>query len=295
MPTLTDVLQRYKVPFRQHGEDHHVTGGWIGCQCPWCSSSGFHFGFHLSTGATSCWKCGNHNSIRSLARLCRIDYSEASKLLDLKTPFPKTRAVGTLEFPFGASTVSSVTPLPLPHHRYLESRGFDPVEIQKLWTVSAIGKEHKLSWRLFVPISNPTGRIVSWTTRAIGSTNGPKYISAAASQEEEPHKHLLYGAQLARLSIVIVEGPLDAWAIGPGAVATCGVSYSRQQIDAMSRYPYRAVCFDREPVAQRRAAKLCEELDGYPGRTTRIELLTGEDPADADPAEIAEIRRDFLG
>ncbi len=292
--TLTDILRQHNVPFRQHGEDHHVTAGWIGTTCPWCGGSGHHFGFHLGSGAASCWKCGPHNRTDAVARLCKIRYGIAVKLLGderriasgrperLTTAFQKPKGVGPLE------TV---------HLQYLYNRGLpSAIDLVRLWGIQGIGLSGgALAWRIYIPIRNQVGQTVSWTTRAIGSTSSLRYISASADEESEPHHSLLYGAELARGAVVVVEGPTDAWAIGPGAVATCGVGFSREQIALISSYPVRAVCFDRDAAGQRRAEKLCVALEAFPGQTSGLKLHSGNDPAEADPAEIAEIRSLFLG
>lgn len=290
--TLTDILRTHKIQFRQHGEDHHVTHGWLGCNCPWCGGSGFHFGFHLGSGAASCWKCGPHNRTAAVARLCKISYESAGKLLGDEK---RQGVAGRRERPVTALVMpKGVEPLGLAHRRYLGDRGLPADAVENLWGVRGIGLlGGYLAWRLWIPIRNPAGETVSWTTRAIGDQK-LRYISAAADQESEPHRELLYGAELARDAVIVVEGPTDAWAIGPGAVATCGVGFSPQQVAAISHYPVRVVCFDRDRQAQRRAIRLCESLAVFPGKVSNVELETGGDPADADPAEIAEIRSLFL-
>jgi len=81
---------------------------------------------------------------------------------------------------------------------------------------------------------------------------------------------------------VICEGPVDAWALGPGGVATCGVGYTAAQRAAASRYPVRVACFDSEPDAQQRAEVLCAELSVMPGQTMLWRLESGKDAATAD-------------
>ncbi len=66
------------------------------------------------------------------------------------------------------------------------------------------------------------------------------------------------------------------------------------QLRAIAEFPVRAICFDAEPEAQRRAAALAEQLALFPGQTHVVLLQTGKDAAGADPAEVAEIRQEFL-
>jgi DNA primase len=176
---------------------------------------------------------------------------------------------------------------------YLRGRGFDPDSIASLWGVQATGPVGRLSWRLWIPITLD-GRVVSWTTRAIGEGVEPRYVSAAPEQEELNHKELLYGQDLVNQSVVIVEGPCDVWAVGPGAVAILGLMTTPKQIERLGRYPVRAICTDAEPAALRRAERLADVLQQFPGTTDVIELETGSDPAEAEVGEIDEIRRRYL-
>jgi len=187
---------------------------------------------------------------------------------------------------------SNLGPLGSPHRRYLKSRGFDPDEIVRLWDVMATGNDPRLPWRLWLPIK-AGGETVSWTSRSIGTAE-PKYLSAGADEESVPHRSILYGADYVRGSCVLVEGPLDAWRIGPGAVAGFGLSLTRDQLAWVSAVPVRAVCLDAEPAARRRQRRVLAALSAMPGETHGVELRTGKDPAEADWKEVKEIRWKFL-
>jgi DNA primase len=122
-----------------------------------------------------------------------------------------------------------------------------------------------------------------------------RYVSARPDQELTPHKSLLYGEDYTRHAVVICEGPTDAWRIGPGAVATMGLSVTLSQVYRMSRFPVRVICFDNESEARRRADRLAKQLQPLPGETYVAWIETGKDVAEADPAEVVELRRRFLG
>ena len=164
--------------------------------------------------------------------------------------------------------------------------------MMRLWDIKATGNMGQFAWRIFIPIML-NGKQVSWTTRAIGSSL-PRYKSAKPKEEIVEHKHLLYGEDCVRHSVIVVEGPLDAWAIGPGAVALMGLSYTAEQVTRIAKYPIRTVCFDREPKAQIVADKLAGELSCFPGETQSVGLVTGDDPATADVEEVRELRKKFL-
>jgi len=288
MTTIRDILDEHGIP---HSEGR---SGWIQTTCPDCgdmSSKGgvkFYLGISTSTGASNCWRCGRKNTAYVLASLTSIPIKEILARLDNITYTPTTtRRKGRLALPGGRG------PLLPGHIGYLATRGFNPDSIVNLWGVEGIGQTHWLAWRLFIPIHHH-GKVVSWTTRSVKKHEKLRYISASLEDEAVPHKSILYGADFARLAIIIHEGPIDVWATGPGAVATCGTSVTEAQIHEMIHYPVRVVCFDNEPEAQARARSLADMLSIYPGVTHNVVLETGNDAADADPAEIAELRATFL-
>jgi hypothetical protein len=104
-----------------------------------------------------------------------------------------------------------------------------------------------------------------------------------------PHRNLLYGEDYCRHTILVHEGPLDVWAVGPGATATCGTEFSPAQIRRIARYPRRGICFDSEPAAQTRARRLAAQLSLFPGETDLIKL-DANDPGSAGAKELAELR-----
>ena len=291
MSALIDFLESHRVDYRLSG-DSHVTENWVGCQCPMCNSRSFHLGFHLESGRASCWKCGKVNAVQVLAELCGIPKSEAFRFLKSLSPSfesTKTQHTGKLQIPSG------VGPLLLSHKAYLRSRGFDPDTIVKLWGVQGIGLHPTLAHRLWIPITDQHNRTVSWTTRSISPKAARRYWSASADQEAQNHKTLLYGAAMARNVCICVEGPLDAWTIGPGACATFGQSITQAQVLLIGKYLRRVILFDAVPDAQDRAKALCQQLAVLPGETMNVQLDSGKDANAADPREIESLRREFFG
>lgn len=286
---FTEILSRAGVRYFAEGQHHHCRPGWIQLDCPFCGrgSQKYHMGYSLRGNFMNCWKCGSHSLQETVAHLLNISFREAKKLteeIDHQKVIIEDKR-GTLELPKGRG------PLLEPHTRYLERRGFDPDEIVRLWDVQGIGVALRLKWRLFIPIKF-RGRTVSWTTRAVRDDVELRYISASEEQEEINHKSLLYGEDYARNAIVIVEGPFDVWAIGPGCVGTCGTGYSRAQVNRMAKFPFRAICFDNDETktAQRRARQLADLLAVFPGETV-IVTLDAKDAAEATRKEIRQLRR----
>lgn len=293
---FVDLFEEHGVEFKQHGEHHHSTKNWLSIDCPQCSPNSHRFraAFHLSQGSFNCWSCGKSNPVIMLADLLRVPRPKAYDLLRRVLPAYADDTRETQDHNGIYTPPAGVLGLLEQHVTYLRSRGFDPEEIVKIWGVSGLGIHSKLPWRLFIPIHDKVGKPVSWTTRSLSDKAESRYISAQPQEEKIQHKSILYGHHLIRNSMMICEGPLDVWAIGPGAAATFGVSYSESQLALMTSVPVRVVCFDSEPLAQRRAEKLCRCLASFPGQTENIILETGKDPASADKAEIQQLRQAFL-
>jgi hypothetical protein len=225
--------------------------------------------------------------------LLKISIAEAHRLYG-KTD--RRKAADIDQLPHTLKLPDGVQPM-LPGHRdYLrDERGLDPDEIERVWGVQGIAFAPKRpNYCLFIPIYDEFGRFVSWTTRTIGKEASSRYFAAPPDCEAIPHKSLLYGEHLCRHTIVIQEGCIDSWTIGPGAVATLGVSYSAQQKNRMAKYPIRLVNFDSQDDAQRRACELCEELASLPGITENIVWETGKDANSAERAEVDEFRRKYF-
>lgn len=287
---VRDLLRELRVPFREHGEHPKVSEGWIGTNCPYCGHGPFYLGIHVATGRVSCWACGKHHLAYALSDICGISRQDAFRLtdgLDRIAP-PDRPPAGRLVIPDGVCEL-----LPA-HKRYLARRRLDVDEMIELWRLQGFGPVGRYRWRIFVPI-HQGDRVVSWTTRAIGDVPfDARYRSASRDESAVPRSEVLFGERHARQSIVWVEGPFDAFRVGPGAVCSCGIGYSRAQVRRAARYPVRAVCADNEPAAQRRARRLADELAAFPGQTHLVTLTSGPDPADAADWELKELRRRFL-
>lgn len=186
-----------------------------------------------------------------------------------------------------------VGPLSKQHRDYLtDERKFKVSELERLWEIKGIGLHASLSWRVFIPIFY-LGTMVSWTTRSIRDDTDRRYWSADPKDEAINHKELLYGEDYCRSTIVVVEGPTSVWRIGPGATCTFGTTFTGEQVEKISKYSRRVVCFDDEREAQRQANELCSALEVFPGETLNIVLEGGKDP-DESRKEAREIRQQFL-
>lgn len=290
---VQELLAELRVRFWQHGESPHVTEGWLGIECPFCGvgTGRAGLGYNLRTGWMSCWKCGPHTLSEAIAAATGMDRHRVKELtgtLD-RVRLPKDyERRGKLELPH------MVTELQPAHRRYLERRGFDPDELADVWKLQGIGVAASLQWRIFIPI-HQGGDVVSWTTRTIRDDAAPtdRYRGAKRHQEVVHRKNVLFGEDYARHGVVVHEGPFDVFATGPGAVCTAGTGFSRGQVRRLSRFPVRAICFDRDNAAQRRARALARMLECFPGETFCVRL-DAKDAATATKGELRELRERFL-
>lgn len=288
---LLDIFQELNIPYRTDGEHHHARSGWIQTDCFDCSpnSGRFRLGFNVAYNYASCWTCGPKRLWKAVLTLSEKSESQVLPLLKQldRTAEQETKHTGKLKLP------KTLGPLQKPHVAYLRERGFKVKEVAPLWKLQGIGHlGGRLAWRIFIPVYF-RGKVVTWTTRSIASGINPeplRYVTATTEESDLPRNQLLYGIDMTRWAIAITEGPIDAWAIGPGAVATLGTSYSQQQVALMAKFPVRAVCFDNEPAAQARAAKLVDQLCSYPGQTLNI-VFDAKDPASAPKCDIEVVRK----
>lgn len=280
--TPQDALAEAGIEFIESGHQH-ARAGWLQVRdCPFCGSTKYHLGFNLAAGFWNCWRCGFHPGWTVCKTLGLSREAARAFKQNLGAEAAREKVHGTLKEPPGRG------PLLRAHADYLRGRGLDPEEVARLWQVEGIGIAARLSWRLYIPIAR-RGTRVSWTTRAIGADVKQRYISASSSEEAVSHRDVCYGLDYVRDVAVVVEGPGDAWRLGPGAVALFGIDYSAAQVRALAQVPRRIICFDNERPAQAQARKLAGELSCLPG-STGIVTLDAEDPGSASERDVRRLR-----
>lgn len=224
-------------------------------------------GFNIAYGYVNCWRCGRHRLDETLEEVLGLPRSEVRKVfreIDLDKSAVPVKKRGKLVVP------PCVGPLERPHIRYLQHvRRLYVKEAVQLWDLGGIGlrgTRYNLQWRIYIPIYLH-GEQVSWTTRSISDTTKKKYRTAHPEEEAVSHKEVLYGADYARGTILIFEGPPDVWKVGPGAVCTFGTQWSWDQLLKIVSFPRRIICYDNEETAQHMAKEMKKLLDLYDGET----------------------------
>lgn len=284
------LLRTLGIAFITEGH-HHCREGWLQLHCPYCPRNNYHLGFRIRANYFSCWRCGRLPLGSTLSKLSGRPWKDIAALVDDLPSLPdiQRRHNGTLSLP---APLLPLRELPA-HRKYLKGRGFDWEAIAEVWKVQGLEVHKKFNWRLFIPISLEY-EVVSFTTRSINPNSTLRYLSASEDEEKMSHKDLIYGEDYCEYAIAIVEGPTDAWKIGPGAGALCGTGFKRSQLLRMSKFSRRIVCFDAEPGAQKRARRLCESLAPFDGETFNV-VLDSNDPGSASNKELKQIRRLLKG
>jgi len=120
------------------------------------------------------------------------------------------------------------------HHpamQYLTRRGFDPAILasESELYYCAHDRNPFVSGRIIIPI-RMGGKLVGSQARVVAEpvADEPKYYTAPGT----PKSRVLYNYDHAKETMfgVIVEGPADAWKVGPQAVAILGSSLSQTQL-----------------------------------------------------------------
>jgi hypothetical protein len=264
MFNVTKFLEEYSIPYWTEG--NNVTTGWINIQCPWHADSSNHLGFSPD-GALTCWKCGGHSIIATIAILLRTSSEKARDIYhkyqvggSVRPSLQKrssSQKVLPLDFPPGTGPL-------LPQHRtYLFNRNFDSYQLEKDWGLKGTAHLGNYKWRIIAPIYH-NQQLVSWQARDITNWSKYKYLNCSLDKSIRPHKHCLYGLdKVPGDKIIIVEGITDVWRLGYGAVATFGLGYTWEQFSLMIQFSKCYILFDPGEDAQNRADELANKLSAF--------------------------------
>lgn len=239
-------------------------------ECPFCSGNpGLHLSWNIEDEFFLCWRCGSHPPVKTLSALLNVSTKEVYNIIKnygVVRSYVKKQTKGKLEFVLP----SGITDLKERHRKYLKGREFSPDRLEKLWNIQGTGplsflndngKEIDYRFRIFIPIYW-NGEVVSFDTRDITGLSEAKYKACPVNREIKERKKILYGNQEAwDTTGIIVEGPTDVWRLGESAAATCGISYTQEQVREIARiFKKVAVVFDDDPQAVKQAIKLVKEL-----------------------------------
>ena len=181
--------------------------------------------------------------------------------------------------------------------QYLELRGYDPLELERLYGIGFCVKvfdrsHYPLTNRIFIPILM-NGNIVGWQGRYVGdpdwkTSSVQKYFNLRGMSK----KDMLYNFDVAKTQdmVVIVEGAADVWRVGPKAVGIMGSDLSEQQA-GMIRQAWAgkpvAVFLDKD--ASDKSEGIAKKLFPYFGKKV-FPVVTGhKDPGSMTNDEIWQV------
>ncbi|MCK9281503.1 MAG: hypothetical protein M0P71_12835 [Melioribacteraceae bacterium] len=292
MVNIKQLLDDYNIPVFTEGKN--TQRGWINIQCPFCDDKSSHGGFNITKGYYSCWQCKGHHMDQVLSLLLDCTPWQARKIMDeyevaavMREERKKVPKANKIIFPKGTTDLQKA------HRKYLINRGYDPDEIIKTWGVQGTGMHGPYKHRIIIPIIIDE-QIISFTSRDITDRAELRYKSCSIENEVIHHKHVCYGSDFIKYKrAIIVEGPLDTWKIGPGALATFGTGFSPQQVLFLSGILDSAfIMYDRK--AEKEARLLGFQLAALINHVEYIYDYGVKDPGEMNKKEIVEIRKKFL-
>lgn len=256
------LLHELGIPFTTEGKNATREG--LSVKCPFCDDPSNHGSFHKYSLHYRCWRCKGGKGIDALKALSGASSAVITRVM---------RECGGVTAPV-ESTVKYADTLTLPgralmpHHRaYLLKRGLDPdylVEKYGILGTSPFDKFEGLNYgnRIIIPIYDLEGNLVSFQGRDVTEVEGVERYKVCPVKKALMHyKDTVYAGHLATgRRVVVVEGVVDAWKLGPGAVATFGTGCKKSQILALTNWPEVVFFFDPEVDAQNKARAYAEEL-----------------------------------
>ncbi len=146
--------------------------------------------------------------------------------------------------------------------------------------------------RIIVPI-HYDGRMVSYQGRDVTGLQQERYKACARAQEAVPHKELLYGMDyLTQNRIIVCEGILDVWRMGPGAVCTFGVGYTQRQFLLLCEFPRVVLLYDMDTHGRQAAKVLGYNLETM-GSEVWIPEYDASDPDSLTPRDASLLKEDI--
>ena len=283
-------LQDRNIPYSYSG--NNVSSGWVGINCCFCIDQSNHLGINLKSKSFSCFKCAEKgNAVKLIQEIDGISDKAAFKVMSeykdgVFTPREK-HYQSKVQFPVGTSKDLSSKAV-----QFLEDRRYDPKIVSKEYDLYVTGPMGDYKHRIIIPVFHKK-RIVSFVGRDITGQAATPYKNSSDQYSIKDVKHCLYNLDsVIRDRVIIVEGILDAWRIGDGAVATFGVKYTHEQLRLLKGIKQAFVLYDGEPEAIKQAYKLAYDLSPIVSQIEVLELSEG-DPDEMTDDDVQALRKDL--
>ena len=290
---IIDFYQDNNVSFITGGHKH-AQNGWVNTACPFCvGNAGFHLGYNVDEDFFTCWRCGGKSHLQIIRHFANVSWRRAAEILKQYggKSFVTKKQIILADETFLPSGTGDMLDR---HKAYLEGRDFDADELERIWELRGTGKKGSYRNRIVAPIYR-RGELISYQARDITGKADIPYKACPKEGEVVEHKNSLYGLDQVRGdSIVIVEGIVDVWRLGIGAVATFGIKFRQPQVALMRSFKNRFIFFDSDPQAIEQAEKLYFMLSSFPGYTELVDI-EDSDPGDLSQRDADDIMVDLIG
>ena len=169
---------------------------------------------------------------------------------------------------------------------YLNSRGYDPMELQRFYGMGYCTKvfdnaHYPLVSRIFIPVIM-NGMLVGWQGRFVGDPDWKvsrvqKYFNLRGMSK----KDMLYNFDVAKSKdmVVLVEGAADVWRVGPKAVALMGSDMADQQCHLIRQtWAGKPIAVFMDADAAHKSAEIASKLFPFVGNKVFPVIPEGKDP-----------------
>lgn len=296
---VVSYLDERGIDYAEEGKN--VTRGWINMQCPYCADHSNHLGINLDSKQFHCWICGEKGSVTNLVSELEggCSYAQVNSIMAEHQDFTMLTAPTTTE---RVGSIKCELPKGVGHnwgdyhHKYLIRRGFDPHALRRAYDLRFSYNIGKYKFRIIAPIIMD-GRMVNFTAIDTVNSKQEKYRHCPNEKAVVPIRSCLYNLDTVHNTAVVVEGVTDVWRIGPGAIATFGIEFTKEQIKILaSKKPSNIyIMYDAEPQATKQAEKLAYQLDTLSGiKRVEILMLPAGDPADMSEEDVREFRQEIF-
>lgn len=297
---MFDVIAYLDARNIPHPTDKNVSEGWVGIRCvyPMCEDASNHLGINLDTGVHSCFVCGRKGGPAQLVALVdHCTWVEAQEVVkEFSILFPTDRAVPHEHGDFMLPKFHTQNPTAR-HIKYLQRRGYDHHDLIDKYNISFTGSvswvdgpygKWTYPWRIIIPVFLD-GDMVNFTSRDITGFSSSKYKMGPNNIAIRPGGDCVYNLDRAGDIIALVEGPLDVWRIGDGAVAMLGTKFSEAQLSLIASKRPRQVFIVYDTGAEKIAKDLGQRMARLVPQTDYL-WLPGGDPDTLNPTDLADLQ-----
>ena len=292
---IEDFCKDFGVPFSYKGKQ--ISKGFIGISDVFNKGfhdTDYHLGWNIAGQYLYSWIDGGH-SLYEFVHLVCPDRPYSKILSEYSDEFAyverlKHTNAETLEVPF-----KSILDYPAAI-KYIKGRKFDPEYLAEKYDLRYGGIVGNWSYRIITPIYH-NGIIVSYQGRTIAKdTSIARYMTLDVEKSLVNPKDILYNADNATDTGVVLEGVYNVFRWGDGAVASLGTSFTESQIRALAQFNRVIIAFDSEKKAQMKAKKLAKSVSAIGCKNVEVvdfEFAGKKDVAECSEEEIQEFKKEL--